>query len=251
MRTRRGFTLLEVMISLAILITSMAILFQTQGTAALMTAEAEHLLVATQLAQEKMAEVQFLVENEGFQQDDVFEEGDFDDFGDEALDIQMKNLEEYHYEFLVTEIDLSQAGDLSAMMNQAMGSMSTPGSSTAPASLPSLPISTDMIVEMLDPFIREVKVRVWWGDDVDKAEELGNEVVLVTHMIQPHGNMLANLPGGGMGSAAGGGAGNASGPAGAGRGVQGRDASGRPNSTPFSNLGPVGGGSGAPRAGGR
>jgi prepilin-type N-terminal cleavage/methylation domain-containing protein len=210
-RARRGFTLIEVMIALAILVTSLGILFETQGVAALMSQESERMLVATQLAQEKLAQVQFQVENEGFQQDDVYEEGDFEDFGDEALDLELEGLGDYHYEFLVTQIDLSAAGDLSATMSQAMGQL--PGAASNPAlaggSLPPLPISTDQITEMLDPFLREVKVRVWWGEDRDEAEEQGNEVVITTHMIQPHGNMLGAL--GGMGGGAPSGTGGTSG----------------------------------------
>lgn len=248
MRARRGFTLMEVMIALAILITTLGILMESQATAVMMTEEAEKILIGTQLAQEKLAEVQFLVENDGFQDEDVYEEGDFEDFGDEALDMELRDLELYHYEYLVTEIDLSQAADLSSMMNNVMGQFQeTEGGQ--PVSAPpvgQLPISMDMVSDMLNPFIREVKIRVWWGEDSEKAEEEGDEIVLTTHMINPHGNMLGALGGlGAQGGAQGGGAGPGSkpgsqpgsGPRGGGGGPGGRG-------------GPGGGGGGNPFGGG-
>jgi hypothetical protein len=168
-----------------------------------MTEEAEKILVGTQLAQEKLAEVQFVVENEGFQDQDIYEEGEFDDFGDEAVDVEFRALEEYHYEYLVTEIDLNEMGDLvgnmQSMMGGAGGGEDGGQAAAAAGAAPSLPFSPELIGEMLNPFIREVKVRVWWGEDGEAAEEAGDEIVVTTHMINPHGNMLGNLPLGGGG----------------------------------------------------
>ena len=48
-------------------------------------------------------------------------------------------------------------------------------------------MSGDAITQMLGPYIREVRVRVWWGEDSDEAEELGNEVVLTGHVVNPTG----------------------------------------------------------------
>lgn len=211
MRSRRGFTLMEVMLAIAILVMSLAILVRSQATAALMTEEAEKIIVATQLAQEKLAEVQFVVENEGFQDQDIYEEGEFDDFGDEAVDVEFKALEEFHYEYLVTEIDLTDMGDLVGNMQSMLGGAAGAGAdggqaAAAAGAAPALPFSPELIGEMLNPFIREVKVRVWWGEESEEAEELGNEVLITTHMVNPHGNMLSSLPfmGGGLGGRQGG-----------------------------------------------
>ena len=43
------------------------------------------------------------------------------------------------------------------------------------------------LTEMLAPFIREVRVVVWWGDSMDEAEERGDQVVLTGHVINPTG----------------------------------------------------------------
>lgn len=201
-RARAGFTMLEVMIALSLLTLSLFILIQAQSSAVIMTDEADRILNASQLAQEKLAEVRFLVENEGFQDGDVWEEGDFDDFGDEAVSLEFSELEDYHWEYLVTEVDLETATNLSATMNNLAGSLSAPGQ--PPPQMPNLSqfgISEDTIADMLNPFLREVKVRVWWGEDLEEAEEIGNQVVITTHLINPHGNMLGaggvpTMPGG-------------------------------------------------------
>lgn len=195
---RRGFTLLEVMISVSILALALIVLIQTQGMAALMTEEADHILVATQLANEKLTEVRVLVEQEGFQTSDVHEEGDFDDFGDEALNIEFEALDDYHWEYLVTEVDLDLAGDLAGSMNNLMDTVAPPGApegsaAAAGAAIPDLGaygISEDTLIQMLQPFLREVRVRVWWGDDLEEAEEIGNEVVITTHVINPRPSII-------------------------------------------------------------
>jgi prepilin-type N-terminal cleavage/methylation domain-containing protein len=225
-RRRGGFTLLEVMIALSILVTSLFILLEIQATAALMTMESERILIATQLAQDKMSEVRFLVENEGFQQQDVYEEGEFDDFGDEAIDIEFEELASYHFEFLITEVDLGLGGDLSGAMSNlqnTFGGGAEGGADAMPMNLGGLPISEDMITEMLNPFLRQARVRVWWGEDQEEAEEQGNEVVVTTFLIQPNANMLNAAGLGGFPTAGGGGG---DGGSGGGQGPPGRR---RPN----------------------
>lgn len=208
-RARAGFTLLEVMIALSILVMSLFILVEIQTSSAVMTAESDRILVATQLALDKMAEVRFLVENEGFSESDVYKEGDFESFGDDALDLEFKELADYHFEYLVTEIDLGLGGDLSSVMSNLQGSVGggADGASTGapPLDIGGLPVSEEMITDMLNPFIRQARVRVWWGEDVEEAEEQGNEVVITTFLIQPNANMLNAAGLGGVAAMAGGG----------------------------------------------
>ncbi len=193
---RRGFTLLEVIIALGILVTSIVILMGTQTTAIEMTVEADRILVATQLAQEKIAEVRMLVEREGFPTDDLYEDGDFSDFGDEVLNLEFEDLDAYHYEFLVTEVDLEAASDLNALSTNLMSNLGLsgpPGSATAtpPPDFSSLGISPEMVTDALDPFLREVRVRVWWGESSDEAEEFGDEVILTSHVTSPNAQVFA------------------------------------------------------------
>lgn len=206
---RRGFTLLEVMVALAILTTSLVLLMEIQSSAIQMTQEAQRLVVASNLAEEKVTEVLLLVEEEGFGTDDIHENGDFSDFGDDAFDLKYGDrLEDYHWEYWVEEIDLGLAGDLTGMADQVAGSgywgegseeidaPETPAGAGAP-DLSTLGLSPDLITEMLGQYIREVRVRVWWGEDSQRAEDLGNEVLVTTHVINPTGQIV---PGAGAGS---------------------------------------------------
>jgi hypothetical protein len=190
---------MEVMLATVILVFALAVLVELQGTAALATMEADKIIVGTQLAQEKLTEVRMMVENEGFPDDDVTEKGEFDDFGTDALNVEFQDLEDYHWEYLVSKVDLEAAGDLTSTANNMMQSFGDAGAGEATQQLPDLSqfgVSSDMIAQMLDPFLREGRVRVWWGtDDPDEAEERGDLVVLTTHIIQPNANVLGMLGG--------------------------------------------------------
>jgi len=202
-RRRRGFSLLEVMVALAILVVSMVVLVETQSSAALITLEAERVITATDLANAKMNETLLLVEEEGFTNNDVSESGDFDDFGDDAFDLAHGDeLKNYHWEFWVSEIDLALAGDIAGMASEleSSGVIGGAGGGDAAAGgaaagggdpLANLGLSSEMITEMLTPYIREVRVRVWWGEGSDEAEERGDEVVVVSHLVNPTGTVFA------------------------------------------------------------
>lgn len=216
-RQRRGFSLLEVMVALGILMVSLAVLVESQSGAAVMTRMAEEIITGSDLAQAKINEVLVIVEAEGFQQSDQHESGDFDDFGDDALNLEIgEELENYHWEYWVSEIDLALAGEIAAMMGEVdstgflggggggggEGGGGEGGSAADAAGglgLGALGIGGGQITEMIGPYIREVRVRVWWGDDSERAEELGNEIYVTTHVINPSGvlSLTQSLEGGG------------------------------------------------------
>lgn len=197
MRARRGFSLLEVMVALAILTVSMILLAETQSSAVLLTNEAEKVIVASDLARMKMTEVLLEVERKGFQSSDMTEFGDFDDLGEDLLDVEFgSELKDYHWEYLVSEVDIEMMGDLASAAQSlpGIGGGAAGGDAEVEAgamggdalgALGMLGIGPDIIGQFLGPYIREVRVRVWWGEDSEKAEEEGNEVILVTHLINP------------------------------------------------------------------
>jgi prepilin-type N-terminal cleavage/methylation domain-containing protein len=196
---RRGFTLLEVMISIAILVTALVILMEIQGTAVQMTLDAERFVTATHLAQEKMNEVLFRVEAEGFGDTDIYEEGDFEDFGEESLDVSFgDSFQDFHWEYSIAEIDLGMAGDLAGAADQISnsgywgegGDEEIEAPESGAPDLSALGISPELITDMLGMYIREVRVRVWWGKNSKEAEELKDQVILVTHVINPTGQIV-------------------------------------------------------------
>jgi prepilin-type N-terminal cleavage/methylation domain-containing protein len=183
----RGFTLLEVVIALVILTSSLIVLVQTQGLAVLMTAESERYLVATNLARQKMAEITLRLEEEGFIDRDVIEEqGDFDDLDDhwDGYDLD-EAVEDYRWAYIIREIDLTMAADLGAMAEGMMGDAMPDGASSVDTpDLMDIPgMSDDMLGNMLNPYIREVRVVVWWGENEDELDQ----VDIVTHVINPTG----------------------------------------------------------------
>ncbi len=202
-RARSGFSLLEVMVALGILTVSLAILVETQAGSAKITRSAEKVLIATDLASAKLAEGVRQVETEGFIKHDIEEHGDFDDWGDEASGLEFQDdLEEYEWELEINEVDLALAGDIAGMASELQGSgvLGGGGGGADDAGLgdlggggaganpfESMGVSSEMITEMIAPYIREVRVRVWWGDDSERAAELGHEVVVVTHVVNPTG----------------------------------------------------------------
>jgi prepilin-type N-terminal cleavage/methylation domain-containing protein len=191
-RLRRGFSLLEVMVALAILTVCLVLLAETQSSAVLLTTEAERIVVATDLARMKLNEALLEVEQDGFQTSDRNESGDFKDLGDDLLDVEFgEDLDDYEWEWLVSEVDIEMLGDLAAaaqsMPAEEGGEASAGGPGGALAGLSMLGIGPEAITQFLAPYVREVRVRVWWGGDSEQAEEDGTEVVLTTHVINPGG----------------------------------------------------------------
>jgi prepilin-type N-terminal cleavage/methylation domain-containing protein len=82
---RRGFTLLEVMVAIALLALGLVVLLQVQARSIQMEQQARNLSVATGLARAKLYDCQQDLLKKGFSIGDYDEEGDFDDEGFERF----------------------------------------------------------------------------------------------------------------------------------------------------------------------
>lgn len=195
--TRRGFTLLEVIIALGILAVSVMILVETQAGALLMSTDADRMITATMLAEEKLLEAQLTLEREGWSTQDIEESGNFDDFGSEdfrggALNVDMEDqFEGFQWAYTVRKIDLNIPTDLGSMTGDLseggyFGDRDVSAAQETQPDLTDLGISPDMITEYLGDYIREVRVIVWWGDNEDEVDQ----VELVTHVINPTGAII-------------------------------------------------------------
>lgn len=194
---RRAFTLLEVVIALGILVVSLVVLVDAQTTAVFMTAEAERLITANMLAREKMAEVQMLIELEGFSDRDIEEEGHFEDFELEGLDLEFEErYADYHWAYTLRKIELNLMGDIASMAGDLMGSgyggeAGEEADFTGTPDLADMGVQPDMITEMLGAYIREVRIVVWWGENEDEVDQ----VEIVSHVINPSGMVTASEEG--------------------------------------------------------
>ena len=202
----RGFTLLEVVIALAILAVGMTVLLQTQATAVVMTTEADKVRIGTLLAQEKMAECQLYVEKNGFSSDDIDEDGDFSEYGAEDFRADVGDVDiaatlgDYRWAYTVRQIELTMPEDLTGTASDLIGQGYIPGaeemteeSSLGEESLDltDLGLSSDMVTDQLSSYIREVRVFVWWSDEQDEEGNYIDSVELVTHVINPSGFVVA------------------------------------------------------------
>ncbi len=200
LRARAGFTLLEIVIALVILTAALIVLVESQGQAVFMTFEGQKVLTATWLAEEKVAEVQRRLEEDGFTESDIEEEGDFDDIGEgfgDGLDIG-EAYEEFHWAYTIRQVEL-QLGDVGGLFGQmetngyqggaaqsGMGSMFSGMVGTLISSM----LSPELIAESLAPYLREVRVRVWWSEREEDGVCL-DCVEIVTHAINPSGAVKA------------------------------------------------------------
>ncbi len=195
MRTRRtGFTLLEVILALGILSASLLVLVESKASAVDMTILADRLTVATELSKEKLSEVRLMLEREGFGDQELEEEGDFDQYGDDLDDVDFgEKYDDFQWAYTVREIEL----DLGADVTGAMGDMASSGywgeagqeadiSAADTPNLGDMGVSADMVTDMLSPYIREIRIRVWWGDN----EEGEDQVEITTHVINPSGTIV-------------------------------------------------------------
>jgi hypothetical protein len=200
-RTRRGYNLLEVMFASLIMVMTLSTVAQIQVNAIRNSGEAELIVVGTLLAQEKMAVVKLLIEAEGVATDDVHEEGDFDDYAEEAdLDFG-EDLDGFRWEYEVVEVDFAISGDLMSMMGGVEDDSAEQPDSMAETAMSAMGITDDLITETLGKFVREVRVRVYWGKDVEASEKSGKIAEIVTHVISPKG-AFQGFGGGADGAAA-------------------------------------------------
>lgn len=210
---RGGFTLLEVVIALAVLAISLMVLVEAQGSAVVQTLEARRMLTASYLAQEKMTEALLKLESEGFSTDDVEEEGDFEQFAEDlGVEDEVEfgdSFDDYHWAYTIRKVDV-QLGDMSGAADQLEGAGFGPSQDQQDQAdangqggrdLGDMGIQPDMISDMLAPYIREVRVVVWWGEDPPADKACEDCVELTTHVANPSGEVV---PGSGGDPGAGG-----------------------------------------------
>lgn len=195
-RTSRGFSLLEVMVGLAILAVGLVSIIGINGGTLRSHAYAKHLTIATMLARSKMADIESHFLQKGFTSSfDQTMEGDFSQEG-------WRNFR-WKAEIVVPDLDAANTTALvSTLMQQMVGGIDPPdtgsgGPTIDPNSMlatiqPMLEGQVTGMVETLKESLREIRLEVTWRDGA-KEESLD----VVTHLVLL-GGQPELPPGGGV-----------------------------------------------------
>lgn len=159
---RRGFTLLEVMIAVAILGVSLLALMNFQSQSLLAHARAQRISVATLLARQKMGEILLEIEK-------GIPKGEFPESKEEEGTFEEAKYPDYFWKLEIKKVELPTAGGeggggegQAEVMAQAM----------------------QLLTEELSRSTREVRLTVGWEEF--EEEELG--LTVVTHVVNLRGS---------------------------------------------------------------
>jgi general secretion pathway protein I len=191
-RPDRGFTLLEVMVALAVLALAMVALSDAVGGALRNHVRARQLDVATLLARMKLNELTARFEEEGFRDADQSEDGDFEDDGHPEISWKM--------ETVVPSVDLGAEGVVKALTGveggvagllgmaggaspgaEASAGGPTPVAATNPMAGAAQALLQQQLVtlgEQIKKGVREVRLTVSWKDGAQEES-----FTVVTHLV--------------------------------------------------------------------
>ncbi|HUH02773.1 MAG TPA: type II secretion system protein [Kofleriaceae bacterium] len=199
---QRGFTLLEVMIALGILFTSLAVLIYRTTANVHMAERAEALGLATDLSRAKMYDLEEMLLKDGFQELDQEEHGDFSD----------EDHREFEWKAAIEKVELPSMGNMEALAGAGeegadgeAGMVDSPlagllamggGDASAAAGASFLSSQFELISQVLESSIRKVTLTVTWK--VGSREE---ELVTSAYFTDPSAvqRALSGIPTGGGG----------------------------------------------------
>ena len=209
----RGFSLLEMMVAIAILSLGLVLLLQVQARSVQLAQQAREMTIATQLARAKLYDCEQDLLKKGFSVGDYDEEGTFDD---EQMPGFFWECHAYRPDMPIAEAsDISEAAAPGAAAGEEQAGQADPMMGML------APVLSQMSGIMGDS-IRELHVIIRWGQDEDRQEMTVTTHVIdktavnnVAAMISQQSSRLKSLIGGA------GGAGGAAGAAGAAAGDEG------------------------------
>jgi len=156
MRKSGGFSLLEVMIAIAILAVSLLAIFNLQSTSLMGSARAQRISMSTQLARAKMAKT--LIDL-----DAGMVKGEFPDEKEDAGTFEEEKYPDYYWKVQIKKVEIP-----------------TP---PLPEGSPDVMAQVfKMVADQLSQSTRELKLTVGWKDPETDEEEEG--IVLVTHIVK-------------------------------------------------------------------
>ncbi len=179
-RRRKGFTLLEVMVALAILAGALVTISEVVSGALRNHVRARQLEVATLLARGKMAELEDHFESKGFKDFDEGEEGTFEDDGHTEV--------RWKYEVRPPSVDLGPDAVLAALtggeqskLDELLPSAEEMGPAKGVVQAMLQNVLTG-IGETIKKGLREVRLTVSWKDGA-----IEESFTVVTHLVNVSG----------------------------------------------------------------
>ncbi|MSP16845.1 MAG: type II secretion system protein [Myxococcales bacterium] len=164
-----GFTLIEVVIALAVLFGALVILLRITTSDVWATNRARLLTISTNLARAKMNDLEVELLKDGFQEMAETLDGDFEDEGHPRI----------RWHALVEKIEIPATGDLEGASSEAVGDKAAIGSglgaiigrddATASAGASLIQSQFGLITGVLENAVRKVTLTVTWK--VGKADE--------------------------------------------------------------------------------
>lgn len=183
-----GFTLLEVMIALAILSVSLVAIIGINGGTVSAHTYAKQVSVATLLARSKMADLESQFTKEGFTSEfDETMEGDFSEEGWDTYrwraEIVKPDLDAANATGMVQQVIQQFMGDAETAAAEAKDKSSapvptTPSAASAQALAPMIESQVTKLTETLEKAVREVRLKVTWQDGSNEES-----LEVVTHMV--------------------------------------------------------------------
>lgn len=196
---RKGFTLLEVMVAVAIVAVSMGVIVEIESHAIEKTNDAKAFTVATLLARGKILDVQQKLQEDGFGDFMKILDGDFEEEG----------FPDFRWVARVRKVEVPTPPTGSGVEGAATGAT---GNAAPGMSLAMLGPMFQNVGQVLENAVREIDLRVMWKDGV-----YDRDIRIVTHVIDKQGlasglqnsglsgmSNLSNLVSGASGSAGGG-----------------------------------------------
>jgi general secretion pathway protein I len=192
---RQGFTLIEVLIALAILAMALTVLLGTQAQSALMTERANRMALAALLTRSKMIDIEGELQHDGFSDMTAEDHGDFRDEG--ADDMTWESLVE------VVEIPPEAEEQFVASVYSELfgedgegGSLS--GSSSVTSFMPMIVAQVPQFINQLGERMRKVTLTISW-DERGGTQTLTVQQYVVN--LNPHGEEgEVETVGGGIGA---------------------------------------------------
>jgi general secretion pathway protein I len=181
---RSGFTLLEVVVAMAMLSLGLMAIFDLNSRAVSLHAYGKKLTVATLLARGKMVDLEQKLYDDGFQIDDDEQSGDFSEEGWPSFRWRARILapktQGVPPEKLLTAVLGIPAGDSDDPLGGLAAAFGAPGGANPAAGMMAGLAQSQfgMLVDQITKSVREVHLTVYWKDGTQTES-----VDLVTHMV--------------------------------------------------------------------